>query len=338
MVVARSRKEEMYVRKHRNKWQCHIRYKGMRIAESFTKKSAALRWGNKTQTQLEEGSFKNRDKLYKMKLRDLLNLYESKYKDKYKSSSFSFAIRVINRSLIGACHLAHLDGVRLSNFRDTMLQTRSSSTVRKYLLLISRAITIGIKELGIPFDHNPVSMVNLPVDPIHRDRVLSKSEKEQLLDACMDSTYYYMSSIVELAIETLCRRGEIFNLNYKDCDLNTGEALVRWTKNGKPRKIGLSTRAIEIIRSLPRTVDGRLFNIKSTSGFEKRFRAVVRKAGILDFSFHDLRHTGATYLAEKGWTTLELMQQGGWSSADMVARYANIGAKHLAKRLKQSNT
>jgi len=31
---------------------------------------------------------------------------------------------------------------------------------------------------------------------------------------------------------------------------------------------------------------------------------------------------------------VELMQQGGWNSAEMVARYANIGAKHLAKRLK----
>jgi integrase len=218
-----------------------------------------------------------------------------------------------------------------------MLQTISSSTVRKYLLLISRAISVGIKELGVPSDHNPVSMLNLPVDPIHRDRVLSDREKVELFNAAEDSSYYYMKSIIEIAIETLCRRGEIFNLNYKDCDLTTGEALVRWTKNGKPRKIGLSTRAIEIIRSLPRTVDGRLFNIKSTSGFEKRFRAVVRKAGILDFSFHDLRHTGATYLAEKGWTTLELMQQGGWSSAEMVSRYANIGAKHLAKRLKAEN-
>ena len=337
MVVARSRKEEMYVRKHRNKWQCHIRYKGMRIAESFTMKSAALRWGNKTLTQLEEGSFKNRDKLYKMKLRDLLNLYVCKYQDKYKSTALIYATRVINRSNIGACHLAHLDGVRLSNFRDLMLKTRSSSTVRKYLLFISRAITIGIKELGIPFDHNPVSMVSLPTEPVHRDRVLSKSEKVELLNACEDSSYYYMKSIVELAIETLCRRGEILNLNYKDCDLTTGEALVVYSKNGKPRKIGLSTRAIEIIRNLPRTVDGKLFNITSVSGFEKRFRTVVRKAGILDFHFHDLRHTGATYLAEEGWTTLELMQQGGWSSAEMVSRYANIGAKHLAKRLKAKN-
>ena len=324
----------MYIRKRGTKWQCSITFKGMRIAESFTRKSAAEKWGNKTLTQLEEGSFKNRDKLYKMKLRDLLNLYSDKYKNKYRSNSFVFAIRVINRSNIGACHLAHLDGVRLSNFRDLMLQTRSTSTVRKYLLLISRAINIGTKELGIPFDHNPVTMVSLPVDPVHRDRVLSEQETINLFEACENSHLFSMRAIVELAIETLCRRGELLNLSYKDCDLTTGEALVKITKSGKPRRIGLSTRAISIIKNLPRTVDGKLFNVKSVSSFEKQFRSVVRKAGILDFHFHDLRHTGATLLAMKGWSTLELMQQGGWHSAEMVARYANIGAKHLAKRLR----
>jgi len=324
----------MYIRKHGSKWQCQIRYKGMKLAESFTLRSSAVKWGNKTMTQLEEGSFKNRDKLFKMKLRDLLNLYADKYRSKYRSNSFEYAIRVINRSNIGACHLAHLDGVRLSNFRDLMLQTRSTSTVRKYLLLISRAINIGTKELGIPFDHNPVTMVSLPTEPAHRDRVLSDHETFNLYESCDASNLFSMRAIVELAIETLCRRGELLNLSYKDCDLTAGVALVRETKSGKPRKIGLSTRAIEIIKNLPRTVDGKLFHVKSVSSFEKQFSSVVRKAGILDFHFHDLRHTGATLLAMKGWTTIELMQQGGWSSAEMVARYANIGAKHLAKRLK----
>ena len=152
----------------------------MKLAESFTLRSSAVKWGNKTMTQLEEGSFKNRDKLFKMKLRDLLNLYADKYKNKYRSNSFEYAIRVINRSNIGACHLAHLDGVRLSNFRDLMLQTRSTSTVRKYLLLISRAINIGTKELGIPFDHNPVTMVSLPTEPVHRDRVLADRDWETI--------------------------------------------------------------------------------------------------------------------------------------------------------------
>jgi integrase len=324
----------MYIRKHGAKWQCYIRYKGMRIGQSFTLKSSAIKWASKTLSELQEGTFKNRDKLFKMKLRELLTLYADKYRNKYRSKSFEFAIRVINRSNIGSCHLAYLDGVRLSKFRDLMLETRSSSTVRKYLLLISRAINIGTKELGIPFDHNPISMISLPTDPEHRDRVLSQEEKVNLFEACDDSRLFCMRSIVELAIETLCRRGEIFSLNYKDCDLTLGQALVRFTKNGKSRKIGLSPRAIEIIKSLPRTVDGKLFSVESISSFAKEFVKCLSRAGIRDFHFHDLRHTGATYLAMQGWTTLELMQQGGWSSAEMVSRYANIGAKHLAERLK----
>ena len=93
----------MYVRKHGKKWQCHIRYKGMRVAESFKLKSSNVKWGNKTLTQFEEGLFKNRDKLFKMKLRDLLNLYLDKYRSKYQSNSFEYAIRVIIRSIISAC-------------------------------------------------------------------------------------------------------------------------------------------------------------------------------------------------------------------------------------------
>jgi len=49
---------------------------------------------------------------------------------------------------------------------------------------------------------------------------------------------------------------------------------------------------------------------------------------------HDLRHCGAQYLIEvKGWSTMELMQQGGWSSGAMAKRYANISPRHLAKKL-----
>ena len=85
-------------------------------------KSSAVKWGNKIMTQFEEGSFKNRDKMYKMKLQDLLNLFKDRYGSNYRGKSFEYEIRDINRLNIDACHLVHLDGVRLSNFRDLMLQ------------------------------------------------------------------------------------------------------------------------------------------------------------------------------------------------------------------------
>ena len=161
----------MYLRKHRNKWQCHIRYKGSRIAQSFNSKVDARNWGIRTMNEMQQGTYKNRDRLYQMQLKDLLSLYFDHAKDTYRSETTKYTIGFLCRSSIGKCILARLDGVKLANFKNQMLLTKKPSTVRKYLMLISRAINIGRKELGIPFDSNPVEMVTLPQDPSHRDRV-----------------------------------------------------------------------------------------------------------------------------------------------------------------------
>ena len=134
----------------------------------------------------------------------------------------------------------------------------------------------------------------------------------------------------------MCRRSEIFKLNRKHIDWHNSTALIPDTKTGKPRKIGLHPRVIEILKSIPRSVSGNFFHIESLSAFEKSFRSSVKRAKLDDFRFHDLRHTGATDLIEKfGWSTMELMQQGGWSSQQMAKRYSNISPSHLANKMKQ---
>jgi hypothetical protein len=128
-----------------------------------------------------------------------------------------------------------------------------------------------------------------------------------------------------------------FPLNYNDVDWVTSTAIIRETKNGTPRRIGLAPRVIEILKSLPRSISGNFFNVKNISSFEKSFRLAVKKAGLKDFRFHDLRHCGATHLIESGWSTMELMQQGGWNSQQMAKRYSNISPVHLANKMKKIN-
>ena len=65
----------------------------------------------------------------------------------------------------------------------------------------------------------------------------------------------------------------------------------------------------------------------------KKLSGVV---SILDFHFHDLRHTGATRLATKGWSVLELSAQGGWKTTSMLKRYVNLNGKHLGTRFTMS--
>ena len=325
----------MHLRKRNNKWQCLINYKGYRIAKTFIRKQDAQRWALKITTQLENNSFQDTSCLTTMKLKDLLKLYHDKYKLKSRRpKQFQYEINLLCRQNIANITLLRINSSHLAEFRDDKLSIgKSPATVKKYLGIISRAFSIGKMELGIPLQNNPVSMITKPSQPAGRERILSNSELNLLLETASKSTIYYMRELIVLGIETLCRRGELFNLRRNDVDYFNRTAHIKVTKNSTPRTIGLSPLAITTLKGLPLTIDGRFINVGSIGGFDKAFKRCVRKANIKDFHFHDCRHMGATKLAKQGWTVLELAAQGGWRSTSMVKRYANINAEHLALKL-----
>jgi len=56
----------------------------------------------------------------------------------------------------------------------------------------------------------------------------------------------------------------------------------------------------------------------------------LRRAGIEEFRFHDLRHTWASWHVLSGTSLQELMELGGWKSYEMVLRYAHLAPEHLS--------
>jgi integrase len=325
----------MYIRKRNGKWQCVVRVQGIAKAQSFVSKADARRWGNKQEAQIRLGTYSDESKLTNLRLRDLLKLYFDKaVKISRRPKLLKYEVDLLCRLPISSNTLSTLTAVKLSNFRDERLKAgKSTTTVGKYLKLISRAIVVGQKELGISIVNNPVNLVEKPRPNPARDRTLNNDELETLFESCDGQ----LRNIIEVAYYTLCRRGEIIRLNYNDVDWITSTAIIKETKNGIPRRIGLAPRVVEILKSLPRSTLGNFFNVKSISSFEKSFRLAVKKAGLKDFRFHDLRHCGATHLIEGGWSTMELMQQGGWSSQQMAKRYSNISSIHLANKMKKIN-
>jgi integrase len=56
----------------------------------------------------------------------------------------------------------------------------------------------------------------------------------------------------------------------------------------------------------------------------------LKRAGIEDFRWHDLRHTWASWHVQSGTPLFALQELGGWETEKMVRRYAHLAADHLA--------
>ena len=306
------------------------------VTHSFTSKRDARVWGSKTETELMNGTYLKNLKLVEMKLKDLLQLYLEKALHKSRRPKIlKYEVEMLRRTPLARNTLAQLSPTKIAEFRDDRLKAgKSRSTVRSYLKLLSRAITIGRKELGVPLTHNPFELVEKPKPNAPRERTLEHNELKKLFKSCSTcSLFHFLGVFAEVAYLTLCRRGELLRLKRSDVDFINRVTVLQETKADKPRTIAISPRVVELLKSLPRTVDGIFFPVRSISAFEKAFARAVKRAGITDFHMHDLRHCGAQHLIEdENWNTIELMQQGGWTSASMAKRYANISPKYLAKK------
>ena len=211
-----------HLRKHGKKGQAVVRRKNKLIYKSFWKKSDASAWAYKTEAQLETGTYQRverAEKLADIKLKEILNIYYEKYlvlksKDHKKEK---YLIDLLSNKPIGEKYLTEVTGSTLARFRDRELEDgKSPSTVKKYLLMFSRAINRTKAEHDIPIINNPVQQIELPEEPPPVDRVLNDEEWDRLLEVAASKKPYFMKAIVIMARETLCRRGELLRLKKQD--------------------------------------------------------------------------------------------------------------------------
>ena len=93
------------------------------------------------------------------------------------------------------------------------------------------------------------------------------------------------------------------------------------TKNGYGRLVPLTGTALSVLQDLDRDVDV-VFPVKSAT-LKQSWVRLVRRAGISDLRFHDLRHEAISRLLEKGLTIPEAASVSGHKTASMLMRYAH---------------
>ncbi len=135
-----------------------------------------------------------------------------------------------------------LDEARPSHFatfRDKRLKDGNRACQYDLVLLRAAWNTARI-EWGWNLKDNPLTLIRFPKSNPPRERRLKKGEYERLLEACTKTKAWYLWPLVNIAIETCMRRGEILSLEWKHIDFERGKALLPNTKNGRSRWVHLS--------------------------------------------------------------------------------------------------
>ena len=198
-------------------------------------------------------------------------------------------------------------------------------TVQKEITVLKHALRLAVEwEL---LNSNPAQGAKLPKLPEARTRYLSPTELRASLEAAAE----WMRAPIALAAFTGMRRGELLGLRWTDVDLDGRRIYLRETKNGSLRVVPLNELAFRVLASLPEGapgdavlpgVDGRKLSVYT----ERLFR----KLGIVDASFHSLRHTAASWLVMKGEDLYTVGQLLGHRTPRMTQRYAHLSPRYMA--------
>ncbi|MCL4322565.1 MAG: site-specific integrase [Deltaproteobacteria bacterium] len=167
---------------------------------------------------------------------------------------------------------------------------------------------------------------------VKRLRYLSEEETERLVNNCDNS----LKPIVITALNTGMRKSEILGLTWDRVDLRNRIILLDQTKNGERREIPVNDTLYRALSGIARRLDCEYVfcnrnTLKPFYDFKKPFLKALSKSHIIDFRFHDLRHTFASRLVMKGIDLTTVKELLGHKDIKMTLRYAHLAPAHIRK-------
>ncbi|WKJ91367.1 site-specific integrase [Methylomonas montana] len=171
----------------------------------------------------------------------------------------------------------------------------------------------------------------LPV-PKRRIRFLTQDQARQLLTELPP----HLADMPRFSLETGLRQANVIDLQWSQVDLARRCAWIHPDQAKARRAIAvpLSPAAVDVVQAQLGKHQAQVFSYKGkpvTVVNTKAWRAALKRAGIEDFRWHDLRHTWASWHAQAGTPLNVLQELGAWESVEMVRRYAHLSGEHLAE-------
>jgi site-specific recombinase XerD len=270
---------------------------------------------------------------------------------KNRSGATLRAYRTDVRQLITFLHETNVAITKVGDVRKVDIMDYLSALAKKGLTGIARARKLAaireyfryLEGIGI-IDKSPTTGIETPKREKHTRAYLRSDEYTKMLSLAGASPRDY--AILQTFLQTGIRVSELANLTIDDVDFLKPAITVRG-KGGVEREIALEKRGMQALKNYL-AVRGdnpseRLFlNCQGEPISERGIRKLVVKyrtaAGIhKNASCHTLRHTFATYKAEKGVSPFQLQQWLGHANLNTTQIYVHLGKQNAKKIMEQTS-
>jgi len=293
-------------------------------SKTFDTLRDAKKWAQETEVELKNEKQQIFDHVI---LRDAMEEYRDTISIKKRGADREISrINYILKHMRCDIPLINVDKEFLVNWREWRLENVSTGTARRDFVLLAGFFTWCV-ETKLWLRRNPVRDVQMPKDSDHRERVISQDEIDKLCEYLSVD----LKDIFLLAIETGMRQAEICGMTWDRVYLEKRYVKLLITKNGRPREVPLSQKAVEILSSRQKKKSGSVFNLSPLAASTEFMKARI-SAELYGFTFHDSRHTAATRIALK-LPILDLCKMFGWSNPKRAMAYYNPTASEIASRL-----
>ena len=335
------------IRKRGNSYQIdYFNPEGKRVRKSFSKRKDAEAELGKRVSLIAEGRYLDVKRDYKTTLKELLEKYKENYQYQASFESLkNYCIENFKEYFGEETKLANIRYIDLETYRNHLMQKftrhralRADASVNREMAtlrhIFSKAVEWDMMDRN-PFEKGKSLLLKVSNQRI---RYLTEDEITKLLDECKSQKHLHR--IVTCAINTGMRRGEILTLKWSQ--IRNGFIYLEKTKTKNRREIPINDDLEQLFKEI-RQEQGLtskyifIYNSRTIHRVERAYKGALRRAGIEDFKFHDLRHTFASHLVMRGGTLKEAQELLGHKTMTMTLRYAHLSQDHKKKAVNLLN-
>ncbi|MDE7099015.1 MAG: site-specific integrase [Ruminococcus sp.] len=299
-----------------------------------------------------------------IKLSEFCAMYLDIKKDVLAPRTYEYYKGIIENlivALLGHIKITELKPAHIQQFVQYIQKEKpdtSPATIKKKLAVLQSILSQAVKLDIIQMNPADAERLTLPKTVAPKVEIFTKQEAAEML-SCLENEPLQFQVLVQLAIMTGCRLGELIGLKFSDIDYRTNKIIIErsaYKCKGQPtsikppkdyevRTITVNDYCIELIKLLKAekcrqalelgTVwhdenwlftqwNGEIMNPQTPT---KQFNKFLERNGLKHRKFHSLRHTSATLLLYGGINLQQVRERLGHADISTTNKYLHCLAE-----------